>query len=278
MSREIYEFSPEQLIIQDPELAIDLNVSCSLPRFNSENVARRQLDAEGRCVALFLSEGRVRHGECHLFSEDGSLRSTLFYLEGRLHGPCETYGPSGALLSKSWYCEGKRWGKAHFYSLGGAVVSCQRFKAGVWHGVQEYFYEAGGVKSLIPFEEGKLQGCVRLFWEGNQLKREVHHERGAREGSDRLWNERGLLIDEGTYAAGQPVGVHRHYFTNGLLKEERVYHTPIRFDCKQWDPSSRCILEGVFAPDLCYTERRYLEGGEVSERKGVWRGNRIHWS
>lgn len=280
MSNDHYQFSCDALVILDSELDIQLQLPCSLPRLPFSREGKgivQQKDQEGRLLAAFFAQGNLRHGECHLFFEEGALRSEMFYLEGQLHGPCMTYAQTGTLLSKTWYREGKKIGKAQFYSLSGALVSLQRFKNGQWEGMQEYFYEDGRSKSLIPFLDGKLHGKVALFWENGKPKREVHYKNGCKEGSDTLWNQEGIVIDEGTYLLDQPLGVHRHYFRNGVLKEERRYHTARRFDCKEWSITSELLLEGSFSPDLTYTEKRYLSPEGPSVRKGVWHDNRIQW-
>ena len=109
------------------------------------------------------------------------------------------------------------------------------------------------------------------------MKRSVNYLDGLREGQDKLWNETGILIDEGEYHSGQPRGVHRHYFADGKLKEELNFHTPTRFDRKEWNSASEPIFEGIFASDLSYTEKIY-SGPETWEvRQGIWDGNRVRW-
>jgi antitoxin component YwqK of YwqJK toxin-antitoxin module len=274
MSTDQYIFSPEKLIICDPELDIELTLECSLPRLPSNLEGRGVVKSKG--AAYLVKEG-WRHGECRLFTEDGKVRAEMFYLYGKLHGPSTMYAEQGGILSKTWYCEGKKIGKAHFYSDAGALISLQRFKNGEWEGVQEYFYAGGAVKSLIPFRQGKLHGHVQLFWESGIPKRSAHYAEGLREGKDCLWNEQKILIDEGEYRSGKPIGIHRHYDAAGKLKEEFHYHTPVRFDRKAWNENGKLIFEGVFAPDLTYTERVFLEPHGAKVRKGAWDGNCIRW-
>lgn len=285
MSMDQYSLSTDRLIISDPELQIELSQEFHLPRLPLDldcKSVTKDKDADGNLVSAYLvSDGR-RHGECHLYGSPGKLRAGMFYLHGKLHGPSFTYSDQGKILSKTWYCEGKKIGKAHFYSVSGSLLSLQRFKNGEWEGLQEYFYEADKdsipqVKSIIPFSGGKLHGQVRLFWESGKPKRYVHYVNGLREGVDSIWNEQGVLIDEGEYQAGKQVGVHRHYFANGKLKEELNYHTPQRYDRKEWDASGKALFEGIFAADLTYTERVFLVPHGSKVRKGVWDGNSIRF-
>lgn len=275
-----------QLIILDAELGIDLKISFDLPRIPLDSSASdvvREMDSEGNLLCTYMVSGGHRHGQCRKFSEEGKLLAEMFYMHGKLHGPSTYFAQNGEVLSKTWYCEGKKWGKAHFYYPNGKLSSIQRFKEGEWEGVQEYFYEEGAVKSCIPFCKGKLHGEVLLYWEPVRdeakgiLKRSIQYVHGARHGADRMWNEKGILLDEGTYASGSPEGIHRHYFSNGKVKEELRYHTPVRFDRKLWDLRGKILSEGVFAPDLTYTEKTYQDSYGAKLRKGVWEDGRIQW-
>lgn len=280
MNPSQYILTADEMIISDPELELELCLPFSLPRLpdglNGKGIIHEKNREGASKVVYCVHEGR-RHGECRYFSEEGKVSSEMFYYHGKLHGPSIMYGEKGEVLSRTWYCEGKRIGKAYFYFPNGAISSVQRYKNGEWEGVQEYFYLSGVVKSLIPFNGGKIHGEVRLFWESGTPKRLVPYKHGLREGMDQLWNEKGVLIDAGEYGRGQPKGIHRHYFADGKIKEERSYHTPFRFDRKEWDATGRCLYEGVFAPDLTYTEKVYTQPQGVKIRKGVWDGNCIRW-
>jgi antitoxin component YwqK of YwqJK toxin-antitoxin module len=280
MSQDQYLFSKDELIIRDHELNIDIALPSSLPRLPlnmSDHGVFQDRDAEGNLQSAYLVCDGRRHGECRLFNEEGKVRAEMFYHYGKLHGPSVMYSENGKILAKTWYYEGKRVGKAHYYFPSGSISSLQRFKDGEWEGLQEYFYEDGSKKSFISFLRGKLHGEVRLFWEAGKPKRSVHYVAGLREGPDQLWNEKGILIDEGEYRSGQPVGVHRHYFADGKLKEELNFHTPTRFDRREWSLEGKLIFEGIFALDLSYVEKIYSEPQECKVRKGVWDGTRVRW-
>ena len=141
---------------------------------------------------------------------------------------------------------------------------------------QEYFYEDGTCKSYLFYSQGKLHKEIKLFWEGGKIKRQTGYELGLRHGQDRIWNEKGILIDEGSWDLGKPCGVHRHFFSNGALHSEIVYHTPYRSDVKEWDEAGELILEGTWAPDMSYVEKKKIKEGK-SVRKGYWDGNRLCW-
>ncbi|MES2122627.1 MAG: hypothetical protein V4492_07620 [Chlamydiota bacterium] len=282
----MYVLTEDQLIICDQELGIDLKAPFNLPRIPLDPSAPeviREKDTDGNLLSVYLTRDGRRHGQCRKFSEEGKLLAEMFYLHGKLHGPSTFFTAKGETLSKTWYCEGKKWGKAHFYYPSGKISSVQSYKEGEWEGVQYYYYEEGALKCQIPFSAGKLHGEVLLYWEPARgesqgtRKRSVQYEGGLRQGWDRMWNEKGILIDEGQYQKGAPVEIHRHFFSDGKVKEELRYHTPVRFDRKVWDARGKLLSEGVFAPDLTYTEKTYQEPYGAKVRKGVWEDGRIRW-
>lgn len=287
MSSESYSISQDKLILQDAELGLDLVLPFLMPRLPQDLTAPKVLepgvllvverDRESSLRAAYLTQEGKRHGQCRLFFSEGNLQAEMFYLQGKLHGPSCFYGDKGELLSQMFFCEGKRIGKGYLYFLSGNKASIQRFKEGEWDGLQEYYYESGCVKSHLPYVSGKLHGQVRLYWENGQIKRQTDYSQGLREGKDEIWNEQGVLVDSGEYQAGHPCGVHRHFFANGSPKEEIVYHTPLRFDKKEWDANGKLKVEALWAPDLTYTEKVYQETHGALVRKGYWDGTRLCW-
>jgi antitoxin component YwqK of YwqJK toxin-antitoxin module len=287
MTQEMYRIQNNQLIMQDPELGLNLTLAFSLPML-PKDLSREKVLQDGHLLvverdmqkmlrAAFLTCDGKRHGQCRLYYPSGNVEADMYYQMDKLHGPSFFYGENGEVLSRTFFCEGKREGKVYFYYLSGKVSSVQRFKEGRWHEMQEYFYEDGIVKSLLPYSLGKLHGEVRLFWEGGKTKRKTSYQQGLREGKDQLWNEKGVLIDEAEYKSGQPCGTHRYYFHSGKVKEEWVYHTPTRYDRKEWNEEGKLVVEGLWAPDMSYTEKSFLETHGAQVRKGYWNGNKLCW-
>jgi antitoxin component YwqK of YwqJK toxin-antitoxin module len=260
----------------DSSLLISKLPRLSDPLLEQEGLVLEK-DEEGRIRAAYLTTDGLKHGESRLFYPDGKIKANLFYDRGILHGPSFFYSEAQVLLTETLYVQGKKEGKVHYFYLSGKLASLQRFREGIPYGLQEYWYENGIIKSSIPYEQGAIHGEVRLFWESGQLKRCVQYAKGAREGWDRLWNEKGILIEEGEFRAGHPIHSHCHFFSDGQKKEELFYHTPLRFDVKQWDASGTLLREGVYASDLSYTERTFEQPQKTIVRKGYWDGQRLCW-
>jgi antitoxin component YwqK of YwqJK toxin-antitoxin module len=147
--QENYQLIEQTLIIEDPELELDLHLPCAaLPE--------------------------------HLYYEGGAMKAEMFYDKGVLHGPSTFFGEKGQLLTKTWYVQGKKMGKVRYFYESGAPYSLQRYKEGVLDGLQEYWYEDRTPKSLLHYSEGALHGEVCLFWPSGNLKRRCLYEKGVK--------------------------------------------------------------------------------------------------
>jgi antitoxin component YwqK of YwqJK toxin-antitoxin module len=283
MPQERYEISEGTLIVRDEELGISLEGPFELPSLPSELTGAHSSVAlvqhpDGYLERAFLHRGGVLHGQCRLFYPNGNVQGDCYYCEGELHGPSTFFGKKGEVLSTTWFFLGKQQGKVRQYYLSGQLYSLQRYKEGVWHGAQEYYYEDGILKTLMHYEAGQIHGTVSLRWPNGSPKRQCAFIKAKREGWDKIWNAKGIIIDEGEYRDGSPIGVHARRYNNGALMEERVYHTPERFDQKRWDEEGRVVLEGIYASDLSYVEKRLdPTTNEMTERRGRWEGSRLCW-
>ncbi len=246
MTQEVYSIEQKRLVLRDSELALEVDQPFDLP-------------------------------QARTFYPEGNLQAVQFYAQGYLHGPSTYYALSGEILSQTWYLGGKKVGKAKYFYKSGQLYSLQRFLLGQPQGLQEYWYEDGRVRTLLPYQAGQLHGEVQLYWENGVLKRSVSYVEGKRHGWDRMWDERSMLIDEGEFAGGQPVGLHRRYFASGQLREELLYHTPLRLDRKEWNAQGKPQMEGIWAADLTYTERVFLEPHGAKVKRGYWDGQRLCW-
>jgi antitoxin component YwqK of YwqJK toxin-antitoxin module len=93
-----------------------------------------------------------------------------------------------------------------------------------------------------------------------------------------MWNEQGVAVDEGEYDQGQPIGKHILRFANGKPKEELIYHTPTRFDKREWTEEGLLIFEGIYSADLSYVEKKFdAETKVMKERHGFWDGEKLCW-
>ena len=245
--KETYEFKEGYLVIQDPELGIDINTSYA-PRMIPSDFSELpemvvKKDEKGMVLRAFFHVDGNFEGQYLLYYLDGTIESECYYQKGELYGPSRFFSESGVCLSESWYFEGKKEGKVTRRFLSGKVASIQRYKRGLLHGKQEFYYDNGAIKTMMDYKSGALDGEVILYWPSGLKKREVSFQRGLRSGFDRMWNTGGTLIDEGEYKNGDPIGLHRRFFEDGAPLEERRYDTPLKYDLKKWDINGKPHIE-----------------------------------
>ena len=278
--KENYQFKDEKLVVSDPELEIVIEERFA-PRLLPEKLEPSEAlvvkrNSEGKLLCAYFEQEGVLEGQYCFYYPNGRKSAECFYFSGKLHGPSRVYTEEGQCISGTWFYQDRREGKAKRYYRSGKLCSLERYKQGVFHTKQEYYYEEGTLKSVIPYREGCLEGQVLLYWPTGQKKRECHFQKGMRSGWDRLWDPQGILLDAGSYEKGEATGKHQRFFQKGEIQEERLYHSPSRFDVKEWDNLGNLILEGTFHSSLHYTEKTWKEGVE-EKREGIWKEGRICW-
>lgn len=237
--KELYKFEEGTLVIQDPDL--DINIAMPFtPKQIPHDFSNRpdmvvKKNDQGSVLRAYFEVNGTLEGQYLIYYPDGSIESECYYHEGNLHGPSHFFSEDHVLLSETWYVHGKKEGKTTRRYLSGKLSAFERHKEGKLHGKQEYYYEDGTIKTIMHYFHGKLNGEVILFWPSGIKKREVTFQKGLRQGVDRMWSSGGVLIDEGEYEEGNPIGLHRRYFDDGKPLEERHYHTSMEYDHKQWD-------------------------------------------
>jgi antitoxin component YwqK of YwqJK toxin-antitoxin module len=220
----------------------------------------------------------VRHGECRLYRDDGSLKLRCRYEDGKRSGPFETYHPNGELESRGCYVEDALDGAVHRYSSGkpgssplrsccvppGARELRVRYRRGAAFG--ESFHDgagyalrsdgtrvperAPGVPDDATFEEAENRWILRTG-DGEKLLRTTF-------GLD------GGLVEESEMSAGHRVA-YREFARSGEVARE------YRFD-DAGELHGPCLLR--FGDDAPYLDRaiREVRGTyEHGQSVGTWR-------
>jgi len=159
--------------------------------------------------------------------------------------------------------------------LSGKLYSIEYYKEGLPHGRFETFYEDGSKKSVVDYDRGMIHGEFSLYNHG-RLKRSGFYYQGKKEGVHRIWDEKGNLIVDAHFKNGEPVGSFKRYFSNQVLQEEIIYHDSKRFDKREYENDKSLKYEGFFKQDRFF-EKKYAKGKIISNRQGIWNGEKIIW-
>jgi len=288
MNEEKYLFQNEMIVLKDDEMGLDLQLPfkplllypsllSSYSSLEGERLVLERVEDGTIASAYFEKEGK-REGQFRTFYPKGNVQSEGYYREGELHGPSRFFSENGTLLSESWFIKGMQTGKSCFYYASGKLYAKKRYSSGLLEGMQEYFYAAGSTRTLMPYSLGKLHGEVKLFWENGRLKRSASYKEGKRNGWDKIWNEKGELVDEGQFQEGAHIGIHVRRWPNGNKREELFYHSPERYDRREWNEEGEPTYEGVYGADLRYSEKKWKAGKTPVVREGKWDGKKICWT
>lgn len=241
MSKKQYELQDGRYILIDSELGIHFEEEFSFSALPSFDQCKDSpefeviVNDEGDVLEVYSLQEGLRHGPALHYHQGNALKWEAYYKNGLLHGPSKYMSEKGSLLSVTWYYEGREEGIAYQYSIHGALHSKLSFKKARMHGRQEYYYEDGTLKSSLFYENGVLHGDVELFYEDGSLKRNCHFIHGKKEGWDKIYSQAKVILDEGAYVNGLQVGLHIRRYPSGKVREEIFYHSPTRYDKKEWD-------------------------------------------
>ena len=140
----------------------------------------------------FLNGGK-KHGLYEYYHENGKLRETANYKDGKFEGDFSEYFESGQLMRKGY------------------------FKNGEADGVFEEYYENGRLKDRIIYKNGKREGLYETYYENMQLKQQVVYKNGKLEGDLSEYTERGMLKERTSYKNGKRDGPYISYWTDADL-------------------------------------------------------------
>src|SRR3989344_5686903 len=112
MSVENYRLENDQLILQDPEMDLNLVLPFRLPRLPCDLSAAKILESgellviernpQKELCAAYLTRDGKRHGQCRLYYTEKAIQAEMFYQEGNLHGPSLFFSEEGKLLSRTF--------------------------------------------------------------------------------------------------------------------------------------------------------------------------------
>lgn len=98
---------------------------------------------------------------------DGTLKSTMPYLDGKKHGLGQRYYPDGSVHQAIEYENGVKQGYARTYYESGKLAVESQYRRDKLHGIRKRFDEAGFVMAEIPYKNGRLSlGTVEYLAAG----------------------------------------------------------------------------------------------------------------
>lgn len=168
------------------------------------------------------------------YYEDGSIKKTGTYLEGKAEGTHKEYSREGKITNAKIFKDdflvgeglideaGNRQGPWTEYHLTGQVKGKGVYENGMRVGDWIFYHPNGKIEQKGRYDKkGRPQGLWTWRYESGNMLREENYLNGKREGTLTEWNDSGQVITKGEYIDGMKEG--KWFYQIQDYREEGVY-------------------------------------------------------
>lgn len=161
--------------------------------------SRNYVDANGKRQGHWIITGAMKR--------DGAYRNDEVYEKGnyvdsRKEGKWLQYYPGGSLKSEIWYVQGRPTGFCRTFYID--TLQCEgAFKSNRWTGDYKFYYPSGQLYQHFHFDSlGRRNGMQYWFWPNGQPMGEGNYTNGKENGWQKSYYENGKLKSEMFYIDG----------------------------------------------------------------------------
>lgn len=175
-------------------------------------------------------------GEFRRFSEDGKLKSLLFFSEDGMSAEATIYHSNGRIASRGKYIDQKKEGKWQFYSAEteGYMISEESYEGNLRTGPTLKFYPGNLLAERINYMNDVKHGTWEQFYKSGKSFIKSNYINGKLTGTYEAWFENGKQMYSGRYNGDVRDGLWLIYNEDGSLKYRIEYRNGIP-DNKQMD-------------------------------------------
>jgi antitoxin component YwqK of YwqJK toxin-antitoxin module len=159
------------------------------------------------------------------YHDNGQLKYTKPYIDGKLQGLVQTYFEikddtpkgsieRGSLKSQVDFVAGRKDGFAQYYRENGQLESKKHFTGGLQDGVQLIYRKSGALESKKHFKDGKGHGLQETYHKNGQLSASWNLKEEVKHGPCEEYYKNGQLQYGGHYVDGK-VFHKEHYSEAG---------------------------------------------------------------
>jgi antitoxin component YwqK of YwqJK toxin-antitoxin module/CHAT domain-containing protein/Flp pilus assembly protein TadD len=154
-------------------------------------------------------------GEAIYYHENGKVKETVTWKNGKLNGPARGYDIYGRLTSEGNYLNGEPHGLFVANYPDGKREYEVEMRNGKANGVYVEYYTNGIARLRETRKDGLTHGVSELRYENGNLNRRATFINGQKDGSWEWFNEQGILEQKGQYKNGLSVGFWTDYYEDG---------------------------------------------------------------
>ncbi|MEM8893954.1 MAG: toxin-antitoxin system YwqK family antitoxin [Bacteroidota bacterium] len=181
----------------------------------------RQFFLDGSIATSITYVENQPEGKASYYYENGNPKMIGSFSKGKTAGLWEYYFESGQLHMSGDLIDDVRQGEWSFYFENGTLKSRGHFINNQRDGIWNFFYEDGGLKAQALYEDGK--GPYKEFYGSGSLKMEGENVQGKSEGPWVFYYESGDKEAEGSFENGLKTGLWRYYHKNGATEGVGYY-------------------------------------------------------
>ncbi|OFX58460.1 MAG: hypothetical protein A2W97_13635 [Bacteroidetes bacterium GWE2_40_63] len=150
---------------------------------------------------------------------DGTLKSTLFYVDGEMVGTSNDYDCTGALKNIDYFKKDIVVHSIKYSKNQIAIDTVNYFK----DTVVDYYYDNGKIKSRRHYLNGYIHGDIEYYHYNGLPSLKGTYFFGKMHSDWRWYNDSGTLTSQETYEYGVQVGKDLSYHDNGKLSTDNFY-------------------------------------------------------
>lgn len=153
-------------------------------------------------------EAGLRHGEQHVYYNNGRLRETGTFVRGVRHGEFRSWYKAGQLYISCTYDHGRLHGELWMWSTSGRPLLWRGYKHGKKDGA-EYHWYVGPAQQLYQaaiYRDGLLCGPYMTWYNNGERESYRGYRRGRPHGPARQWYRNGTMMSYLRYRRGVQIG------------------------------------------------------------------------
>ena len=233
--------------------------------FRSTNIKQWEGFVEQFEPTLIIGDGEVRE-----YHENGRLKTTGWYRNGKLNGPSTVYDENGIVSARANYLNDAAHGTWTYYYHDGVKKGEANFRNGLENGLMYLYHPNGGIRKKVMMVDGKEDGLVEDFYENGNPNVIHYTTAGVINGSYQWFNEKGILEDKGQYLNGAVTGKWEHYYEDGTTLQRKGAKDSLGYQGRwtYYHRSGATEASGNFKNDLKTGKWRYFHpDGSLSSLK-----------
>lgn len=181
-------------------------------------------------------------GQWRGFYDNGKLRYTGQFKEGKPYGTFKNYYPDGELqvireflepelskvsiyyqngdlMAKGYYLNQQRDSLWQTFGADSSIVTEGNYIKGKKYGVWKTYFPNGKVAEKVTYANDLEHGKYKMFFDNGELRQDASYVNGVLEGISIFYDPNGVKTMKGKYYRGVRHGKWVHYDDQGVLKK-----------------------------------------------------------